>query len=134
MPVTSAVSTGKKTKGRKRHIVIDTLGGLLGVVVHKANLNDTTMGLWPAIFATESYPSIKRFCADRGYRATFVQDAHALIHRGVNISECIKSGKRWVVERTFSWINNSRRLSKEHAKELLSNLWRESPRFLRKGK
>ena len=77
----SAVSTEKKTKGRKRHIVTD--------------------------IATETYPTIKRFCADRGYRDTFIQDAYALLHRDVDISESIKSGKRWVVERTFAPINNS---------------------------
>ena len=118
MPATGAVSTEEK-KGRKRHIVTDTLGCLLGVVVHKANLNDTTMGIWPAIFAMETYPTIQRFCADRGYRGTFIQDAHALLHRDVDISESIKSGKRWLVERTFAWINNSRRLSKDY--EFLTN-------------
>ena len=91
----------------------------MSVVVHRANLNDTTMGLWPAIFATETYPTIQRFCADKGYRVTFIQDAHALIHRDVDIVESIKSGKRWVVERTFAWVNNSRRLSKDY--EILTN-------------
>ena len=43
MPATSVVSMGKKTKGRKRQIATDTLGCLLGVVVNRANLDDTTM-------------------------------------------------------------------------------------------
>lgn len=90
------------------------MGCLLGVVVHRANLVDTTMGLWPAVFATETYPTIKRFCADKGYRGTFVYDAYGLLHCGVDISDNIKSGKRWIVERTFAWLNNSRRLSKDY--------------------
>ena len=90
------------------------MGCLLGVVVHRANLVDTTMGLWPAVFATETYPTIKRFCADKGYLGTFVNDAYGLLHCGVDISDNIKSGKRWIVERTFAWLNNSRRLSKDY--------------------
>ena len=49
-----------------------------------------------------------------GYRGTFINDAYALIHCGVDISKNIKSGKRWVVERTLAWLNNSRRLSKDY--------------------
>ena len=60
---------GKKTKGRKHHIVTDTLGCLLSVAVHRANKNDMVMGLWPAFFATYAYLTIKRFCADKGYHS-----------------------------------------------------------------
>ena len=91
----------------------------MGVVVHRANLVDTTMGIWPAVFATETYPTIKRFCADKGYRGTFIYKAYALLNRRVDISANIKEGKRWIVERTFAWLNNSRRLSKDY--EILTN-------------
>ncbi|MBR2732889.1 MAG: hypothetical protein IKD80_01380 [Selenomonadaceae bacterium] len=70
---------GKKTKGRKRQIATDTMGCLLGVVVHRANLVDTTMGLWSAMVASCAYPTIKRFCADKGYRGTFIYDAYAFV-------------------------------------------------------
>lgn len=86
----------------------------MGVVVHRANLVDTKMGIWPAMVASCSYPTIKRYCADKGYRGTFIFDAYALLHCHVDISENIKSGKRWVVERTFALLNNSRRLSKDY--------------------
>ena len=97
---------GEKTKGTKRQIATDTLGCLLGVVVHRANPVDTTMGIWSAMVASCAYPAIKRFCADKGYRGTFIYDAYALLHCCVDISANIKSGKRWVAERTFAWLNN----------------------------
>ncbi len=65
------------------------------------------------------YPTIERFCADAGYRKSFeeaVRDEFAL---GVDISEKIKPHEweklpwRWIVERTFSWLNHSRRLAKD---------------------
>ena len=110
---------GEKTKGRKRHVVTDTLGCLLNVTVHSVKTHDTKLGYWSAGLAILCYPTIKRFCADRGYRGTFIYDMNRLFSRGVDISEKIKSAtwhvepKRWAVERTFAWLNNSRRLSKD---------------------
>ena len=56
----------KKIKGRKRHIAVDTLGNLLSVVVHAANIHDTKAGIFVAKKAFETYPSLKGFCADAG--------------------------------------------------------------------
>ena len=111
---------GKKTKGRKRHIVVDVLGCMLSVDVHAANIHDTKSGISTAKEAYMSYPSIQKFCADAGHRGTFVSDLKEKLGLGVDISEKIKPHQweklpwRWVVEHTFSWLNNSRRLSKDY--------------------
>ena len=118
--------TGEKTKGHKRHIVTDTMGNLLTVVVHAANIHDTKAGIIAAKRAVEKYPSIKRFCADAGYRKTFEKDVAELLGLSVDISKRITSQwqalpKRWVVERTLAWMNNSRRLSKDYEISILSS-------------
>lgn len=96
------------------------LGCLLSVVVHAANIHDTKGGISTAKQAYERYPSIQKFCADAGYRGTFVSDVRDQLSLDVDISEIIKPHQweilpwRWVVERSLSWLNHSRRLSKDY--------------------
>ena len=99
--------------------MVDTMGNLLAVVVHAANIHDTKSGINPAKQAYEKYPTIKKFCGDEGYRKSFVEAVKEFLGLEVDISARIKPGwevlpKRWVVERTFSWLNHSRRLSKDY--------------------
>ena len=109
---------GKKVKGRKRHIAVDILGDLLHVKVHAANIHDTKAGCNIFKKTSDKYPSILAFSADAGYRGTskdYVQDTLKLM---IDISKKIKDEfailpKRWIVERTFAWINNFRRASKD---------------------
>jgi len=95
------------------------MGNLLSVVVHAANIHDTKSGIRPAKQAFEKYPTIKKFCGDEGYRKSFEEDVLEKLGLDVDISARIKPQweilpKRWVVERTFSWLNHSRRLSKDY--------------------
>ena len=102
------------------------MGNLLAVRVHAANIHDTKSGIMAAKQAVEKYPSIQRFCADAGYRKTFEQDVSETLGRGVDISARLKPEwevlpKRWVVERTFAWMNNSRRLAKDFEISVVSS-------------
>lgn len=113
------IDGGKKIKGRKRHIVVDTMGNLLAIRVHAANIHDTKSGINPAKKAFNKYPTIQRFCGDDGYRKSFETDIFEQLGLVVDISKRIKPEfevlpKRWIVERTFAWANNSRRLSKDY--------------------
>jgi putative transposase len=107
----------KKVKGRKRHIMVDVLGLLLVVYVHAANIHDTKAAHVVMEKGLLSYPSLKAFCGDKGYRKTAEEDAEAL-GKKLHISKQIRDDfavipKRWVVERSFAWLNGSRRLSKD---------------------
>ena len=117
-------SMEEKTKGRKRHIVVNTMGNLLAVV-HAANIHDTKSGILAARDAFEKYPTLQRFCADAGYRKSFEQDVSRELGLGVDISARIKPEwevlpKRWIVERSLAWLNNSRRLSKDYERSVRS--------------
>ena len=95
------------------------MGNLLAIVVHAANVHDTKSGIIPAVKAFFKYPTISGFCADAGYRKTFVLLVLKILGLVVDISERISPGfvilpKRWIVERTLAWANHSRRLSKDY--------------------
>jgi len=108
----------KKVKGRKRHLVTDVMGNILAVAVHAANIHDTVGGCGVFEDAYDKYPSLEGVCGDEGYRKTFELLVATLCLK-VEISKKIKPewhviAKRWCVERTFSWMNNDRRLSKDY--------------------
>ncbi len=95
------------------------MGNLLSVAVHAANIHDTKAGIPPAKQAVEKHPTIQRFCADAGYRRSFEEAVRDELGLGVDIARKIKPHEweklpwRWVVERTLSWLNHSRRLAKD---------------------
>ncbi|GHU30064.1 hypothetical protein FACS1894152_8380 [Bacilli bacterium] len=90
----------------------DTGGPVLHVKVHAANIHDTVAGGPVFEGALKKYPSLKGVCADAGYRKT-MEEFVTKLGRKIEISERIKPGweilpKRWVVERTFGWLNGFR--------------------------
>ena len=110
---------GKKTKGRKRHIVVDTLGNLIQVIVHAANIHDTKGGCDVLQAAAAKCASIEAFSGDAGYRGTAVAFVENSLGLKLHISQKIKDAfailpMRWVVERTFAWLGHYRRLSKDY--------------------
>ena len=114
---------GKKINGIKRHILVDTLGWLLAVVVHPANIQDRDGA--KLVFAkanlSGSWVRMERVWADGGYAgkliawvASFCQWVLEIVKRNDDIKGFKLLPKRWVVERTFSWLSNYRRLSKHY--------------------
>ncbi len=108
----------KKIKGRKRHICTDILGNLLEVQVHAANIHDTVKGKEICKEVCQKLPSVEAFSADEGYRKTTANFVEQGLQRTMHISKKVKDEfkilqKRWIVERTFAWLGNFRRLSKD---------------------
>jgi putative transposase len=123
-PAGNGVTTrGKKIKGVKRHILVDTLGLLLAVVVHPANIQDRDGA--KLVFAKAkllgSWPRLERVWADGGYAGKLIAWVCSLcgwvleiVKRNDDVKGFKLLPKRWVVERTFSWLSNYRRLSKHY--------------------
>ena len=112
---------GKKTKGRKRHIVTDTQGNLVGLLVHPADLQDRDGGSLVLASIRRLYPWLRHIFADGGYAGDKLRGA--LAKAGCWKIEIIKRSdrakgfevlpRRWVVERTFAWLGRCRRLAKD---------------------
>lgn len=113
---------GKQIKGRKRHILVDTLGLLLFVLVHPANVQDRDGArlLFESIVAR--FPRLELIWADGGYAGPKLGDwmrgacrwVLSIIKRSDDVKGFQVLPRRWVVERTFAWLNRSRRLSKDY--------------------
>ena len=111
----------KKVQGRKRHIVVDTLGLVLVVVVHAANQHDSPAARAVLTsLAQQGYDRLSKILADNAYGknlAEWAAKSFAFILEVVKVSELAGFQvvpMRWKVERTFSWMNWSRRLSKDY--------------------
>jgi putative transposase len=98
---------------------VDTLGNLIHIIVHAANIHDTKAGCNVLKAAALKYEPIEAFSGDAGYRGTSVDFVQQALSLNLHISEKIKDSfavlpMRWVVERTFAWLGNYRRLSKNY--------------------
>ncbi|SER71914.1 Transposase DDE domain-containing protein [Nitrosomonas sp. Nm51] len=82
---------GKKTKGCKRHIVVDTMGNPVQVIVHAANVHDTRAGCDVLRSTAEKYPTIKAFSGDTGYRGTAVEFVENTLQLKLHISKKSKT-------------------------------------------
>jgi putative transposase len=109
-------------KGRKRHLLIDTLRLVLNVLVTEADVTDRDGGRWLLTSLNGRLPRLRRVWVDGSYSGVnYHQDIQA--QTGIDLEvverEPGQAGfkvlpRRWVVERTFSWFGNYRRLSKDY--------------------
>jgi putative transposase len=112
---------GKKVKGRKRHILVDTMGLLLTVVVHIASVQDRDGAMIVLQKAKQSFSLLQLIWADGGYAGKLVNWAKEscqwileIVKRNDEVKGFHVLPRRWVVERTFAWIGRYRRLSKDY--------------------
>lgn len=118
---------GKKINGRKRHIVVDTIGLIIAIVVHEASIQDRDGAKLVLERFRKGFTRLKLIWADGGYAGKLVEWTRDNIHRKLEIvkrSDDVKGfvvlPRRWVVERTFGWLGRYRRLSKDY-EELTQN-------------
>jgi transposase len=119
----------KKVTGRKRHVLVDTLGLLLNVVVHSAAMQDRDGALLVLNRRTRRFfPFVECIFADAAYQGA--KTAAAIAKTGTwklaivkrdELHRFLVPPKRWIVERTLSWISHHRRLARESA---MRDQWR----------
>ena len=112
---------GKKIKGRKRHIITDTQGNMLGTITHPANIQDRDGA--PDVIADikHSFPTLAHLFADGGYAGEKLQAALQerdgptieIVKRSDGAKGFVVIARRWIVERTFAWLGRCRRLAKD---------------------
>jgi putative transposase len=120
---------GKRVKGRKRHIAVDSLGLPVAITVTAANVHDTRGGVTVLQQAGHFLRrfSLRRVYADGGYNGNPFRDwvrgkFRATVEIAVNLAKKFKEfvpvSQRWVVERTFSWLYDCRRLTIDYERTI----------------
>src|SRR5712672_1338290 len=120
--IPNGYDAGKKIKGKKRHILVDTLGLLLHAIVHPADIQDRDGGVLVMATLFGMFPFLKTLFADGGYQGPQFAKALAkvlphldveIVKRSDRVSGFVVLPKRWIVERSIAWLNRCRRLTKD---------------------
>jgi putative transposase len=107
-------------RGRKRHVLVDSQGLVLGVHITSADVSDEHGGMFLIRKVAALYPRLQKLWVDGAYRGLFAPYAWHM--HGIEVEQTIQrkernyavTSKRWVVERTFAWFGRYRRLSKDY--------------------
>jgi transposase len=113
------IDAGKKIKGHKRHLITDTLGLVLAVLVTAASVHDSAGGKQVLSELAAAHPSVTKVWADGGYQTSVIQHGARL---GIDVEVVQRPKekgfqplpKRWVIERTFGWLMQHRRLARDY--------------------
>jgi len=112
---------GKKIKGRKRHIIVDTLGFLITAIVHAASIQDRVGARHVMRKAKIKYEELVKLWADGEYAGTLIDWAKKtwnidleIVKRNDTVQGFLVLPKRWIVERTLAWLSRYRRLAKDY--------------------
>ncbi len=123
---TRGYDAGKKVKGRKRHLLVDTMGLIIAFAITSASVQDRDAA--KIVFANTTEARLEKVWADGGYRGELVNwtASHCpweleIVNRRPDQKGFVVLPKRWVVERTFGWLNRYRLLSKEYEATLESS-------------
>jgi putative transposase len=121
VPGPRGFDAGKLINGRKRHILVDTLGLLLVVVVTVASVQDRDGARLLLRQLPGHCKKLRKIWVDGGYSGRLVawvaerfKFCLAVVLRPKQTRQFVLLPRRWVVERTFGWLNHSRRLSKSY--------------------
>lgn len=118
---------GKRVKGRKRHLVVDTSGLMVDVVISPANVHDTRGARCVLRRVQQAGVRPQLVYADGAYGgqpfACWLRDnLQARVEISANLAQTAKrfipARQRWVVERTFAWFGDYRRLDKDHERRI----------------
>lgn len=121
VPSSRGFDAAKKIQGRKRHILVDTLGLIMTVCVTRADVQDRD-GLRKLLRTFGIHRKrLRKIWVDGGYRGGILEWVSArfrycleVVLRSDAQAGFVVLPKRWIVERTFAWLNNHRRLSKDY--------------------
>lgn len=112
---------GKKINGRKRHVIVDSLGLLLMVRVTPADVTDRQAAHTMMPQLTARHRKIRLLWADGGYTGGLIDFARdqlrltlSIVKRSDDMSGFVVLSRRWVVERSLSWLMRSRRLARDY--------------------
>ena len=124
----TGVDSNKKVNGRKRTILVDTLGIPWAVKVGAACESDNQSGMKALELLKGKVPRLQKIIGDQGYKTTFIEHTESSYGWKVEIAQRPETQKgfvpqknRWHVERSFGWLNFRRRLSRDFEKTIESS-------------